>query len=100
MRPVVHDVLTDSQAGTSYGVSTIYLALAARSNAIITGVDPLVIGTEHELAKVAQAHTYWREAGVDGIIDLREGDLRETLAREIPTVDLLLLDSEWRGWCE
>ncbi|CAK9785397.1 S-adenosyl-L-methionine-dependent methyltransferase [Cutaneotrichosporon oleaginosum] len=80
------------EAGTSYGVSTIYLALAARQNAAALGGVARVIGTEHEAAKAAQAREYWREAGVGDVIELRVGDLRETLKNEMGSVDCLLLD--------
>lgn len=87
------------EAGTSYGVSTIYLALAAAANAATGGGQarkPTVIATEHEPAKAAQARQYWAECGdaVSSVIDLREGDLRETLKENIQDVDLLLLDSK------
>lgn len=83
------------EAGTSYGVSTIYLALAVAANVAAAGGQGRVIGTEHELAKAARAREYWRECGdaVSGVIDLREGDLRETLKENLENVDLLLLDS-------
>lgn len=84
------------EAGTSYGVSTIYLALAAAANAAATGGQGCVIGTEHEPAKAAKAREYWHECGesVSSVIDLREGDLRETLKESLENVDLLLLDSK------
>lgn len=85
------------EAGTSYGVSTIYLALAAAANAKATGAGrpARVIATEHEPAKAARAREHWRECGdaVTSVIDLREGDLRETLKENLEEVDLLLLDS-------
>lgn len=83
------------EAGTSYGISTIYLALAAATNAEVTGGKGVVIATEHEPTKAAKAREYWNECGenVSGAIDLREGDLRETLKQNLNNVDLLLLDS-------
>lgn len=83
------------EAGTSYGVSTIYLALAASANAAATGGKPRVVATEHEPEKAARAREYWRECGevVSGAIELREGDLRETLKEDLENVDFLLLDS-------
>ena len=83
------------EAGTSFGVSTIYLALASAANATATGGQALVIGTEHEPTKAARARQYWQECGemVSRVIDLREGDLRETLKEGLEKVDLLLLDS-------
>lgn len=75
-------------------MSTIYLALAAAANAHALGGRANVIATEHEPAKAAQARTYWAEAGVQDAIDLREGDLQETLKDNMPVVDFLLLDSK------
>jgi predicted O-methyltransferase YrrM len=59
-----------------------------------------VIATEHEPEKANQAREYWKEAGEDIVnrIDLREGDLLETLKTDLPTIDMLLLDSECLGY--
>lgn len=82
------------EAGTSYGVSTIYLALAAAANAAPSRKKPRVIATEHEPTKATQARANWDECGaaVSDTIDLRVGDLRETLKTDLADVDLLLLD--------
>jgi predicted O-methyltransferase YrrM len=88
------------EAGTSFGVSTIYLALAVGQN-VARGdrkVGGKVIATEKESSKAARAREHWKEAGeeVERWIELREGDLLETLKVEegIPEeVDMLLLDS-------
>ncbi|KAI9760960.1 MAG: hypothetical protein M4579_001336 [Chaenotheca gracillima] len=82
------------EAGTSFGVSTIYLALAVASNVNGVAGAGKVIATEKEKSKAEKARAYWREAGepVPGFIDLREGDLLETLKVDLPVVDLLLLD--------
>ncbi|EPS39034.1 hypothetical protein H072_7190 [Dactylellina haptotyla CBS 200.50] len=82
------------EAGTSFGVSTIYLALAVAANCRATGGQGKVIGTEHEPDKAKEARKYWNECGeiVSNIVDLREGDLRETLKTDLETVDFLLLD--------
>lgn len=83
------------EAGTSYGVSTIYLALAVSHNIEATGGRGKVIATENEPAKAKKAREHWEQCGdfVERVIDLREGDLRETLKENIDAVDLLLLDS-------
>lgn len=83
----------EAEAGTSYGVSTIYLALAVNENSQGTGT---VIATEHEPIKAKQARHYWAqcEENFKQVIDLREGDLLETLKTLPDEVDLLLLDSE------
>lgn len=94
------------EAGTSFGVSTIYLALAVGQNvAQATGMSTAnvrptgkVIATEKEPTKAARAREHWREAGseVEPWVELREGDLLETLKLEegMPEqIDMLLLDS-------
>ncbi|KAE8130997.1 hypothetical protein BDV38DRAFT_289097 [Aspergillus pseudotamarii] len=46
--------------------------------------------------KGEQARLYWAEAGevVSRHIDLRVGDLRETLQENVPAVDIPLLDND------
>ncbi|KAJ5759626.1 hypothetical protein N7520_006782 [Penicillium odoratum] len=82
------------EAGTSFGVSTIYLALAAAQNAAWSGSSGIVIATEKEVSKAAEARKNWEKAGeeIQGVIDLRVGDLRETLGKDLGTVDFMLLD--------
>ncbi|KAL6248132.1 hypothetical protein RBB50_004387 [Rhinocladiella similis] len=82
------------EAGTSFGVSTIYLGLAVTRNVEATGGTGTVIGTEHEPSKAQKARGYWAEAGevISRHIDLRIGDLRETLKINLPQIDLLLID--------
>lgn len=76
--------------GTSFGISTLYLAAALRD-----GGGGTVIGTELEPAKHARALAHLREAGLDGFADVRLGDALETLAKDLPeSIDLVLLD----GW--
>jgi predicted O-methyltransferase YrrM len=83
------------EVGTSFGVSTIYLSLAVQKNIEATGGAGVVIGTEHEPTKAEKARGHWREAGkeIGNLIELREGDLRETLQQDLPLIDLVLLDS-------
>jgi predicted O-methyltransferase YrrM len=84
------------EAGTSFGVSTIYLALAIAQTKAATGKAGRVIATEKEPQKAAAAKKYWKQCGevVEKQIDLRVGDLLETLKEHLPEVDLLLLDSK------
>lgn len=77
------------EAGTSFGVSTLYLAAAVRDNQIKNGI---VIGTEHEPEKVAIAKANFKEAGLAEYIDLRQGDLRQTLQNVGGQVDFMLID--------
>lgn len=79
-------------------MSTIYLALAAAHNAKRDGSVGKVIATEKEPTKAAEARKHWKQAGeeIAGVIDLRVGDLKDTLKADLGTVDFLLLDSEFR----
>jgi predicted O-methyltransferase YrrM len=77
------------EAGTSFGISTLYLAAAVRDNQVDGGV---VIGTEHEPDKVKIALENFRLAGLSEYIDLREGDLRQTLQDVGGPVDFMLVD--------
>jgi predicted O-methyltransferase YrrM len=74
--------------GTSFGVSTIHLAAALRDNG-----GGRLIGSEFEPTKIERARANLREAGLDDLVDIREGDALETLARDLPeSIDLVLLD--------
>jgi predicted O-methyltransferase YrrM len=75
------------EVGTSYGVSTLYLASAVRDNG-----GGVVIATEYEPAKAAKARETFVQAGLADLIDLREGDLRETLKVIEGPVDFVLMD--------
>jgi len=73
--------------GTSYGVSTLYLAAAMRDQD-----GGLVIGTEIEAEKARHARSHFVEAGVADLIELREGDALATLKDCGGPVDFLLVD--------
>lgn len=80
------------EIGTSYGVSTLYLAAALRDN--VRGSDDiaLVIGTEYEPEKAVAARKEFAAAGLSRFIHLFEGDLRETLKTLEGPVDFMLVD--------
>ena len=87
------------EAGTSFGVSTLFLAAAVRDNLRQEapglsgpGQSGVVIGTEYEPAKAEMARRHFAEAGLADLIDLREGDLRETLVDVEGPVDFMLID--------
>ncbi len=67
------------EIGTSYGVSTLYLAAALRDNVRGTADSAMVIGTEYEPEKALAARVEIAEAGLSRFVHLLEGDLRETL---------------------
>ncbi len=74
--------------GTSFGISTLHLAAALRDNG-----GGRLVGSELEPNKVAQARANLTAAGLADLVDVREGDALETLARDLPeTIDLVLLD--------
>src|SRR5437660_1774347 len=58
------------EAGTSYGVSTLYLAAAVRDNVRRSGGSGMVVGTEYEPAKVHAAGDHFEQAGLSTFIDL------------------------------
>ncbi|MFT4017647.1 MAG: class I SAM-dependent methyltransferase [Agriterribacter sp.] len=74
--------------GTSYGISTIYLAKAAAEN------GGKVISTEYLPHKVKAARKNLDDAGLAAYVDILEGDARETLKNNQTSFDLILLD----GW--
>jgi predicted O-methyltransferase YrrM len=77
--------------GTSFGVSIIYLAAALKD-----GGGGLVIGSELEPTKVANANQHVAEAGLSEFVEIRAGDALQTLRDTDGTIDLLFLD----GWKE
>jgi predicted O-methyltransferase YrrM len=75
--------------GTSFGISTIFLAAAVRDNG-----GGHVITTELHPDKARTASKNLADAGLDDLVDLRCGDALQTLAEPAGPVDLVLLD----GW--
>jgi predicted O-methyltransferase YrrM len=75
--------------GTSFGISTLYLAAAVKDNG-----GGVVVGSELDGSKHAKAIENLREAGLDEFTDVRLGDALETLASVEAPVDMVLLD----GW--
>ncbi|MBR8124668.1 O-methyltransferase [Burkholderia multivorans] len=74
--------------GTSFGLSTLYLAAALRDNG-----GGRLIGSEFEPSKVAKARAHLAAGGVADLVEIREGDALQTLAGDLPeSIDLLLLD--------
>jgi predicted O-methyltransferase YrrM len=74
--------------GTSFGVSTLYLAAALRDNG-----GGVLITSEFEPSKVERARANLAAGGLADLVEIRQGDALETLAVDLPeTIDLLLLD--------
>jgi predicted O-methyltransferase YrrM len=80
-----HSIL---EFGTSFGVSTIYLAAGLRDNG-----GGRIITSEFEPSKAVRAREHLTQAGLIDLVEIREGDALETLAHDLPdTLDLVLLD--------
>jgi predicted O-methyltransferase YrrM len=75
--------------GASFGISTVYLAAAVRANG-----GGRVISTEIEPSKCRAAQASIRQAGLDDVATVLEGDARQTLEDVELPVDLVFLD----GW--
>ena len=74
--------------GTSFGLSTLYLAAALRDNG-----GGRLITTEFEASKVTRAKSNLESGGLADLIEFRQGDALVTLARDLPdAIDILLLD--------
>jgi predicted O-methyltransferase YrrM len=98
MLAALNDSKSIIECGTSFGVSTIYMALAVNRN--VCGQRHKAFGVltiEKDCDKVANAKKIWTEAGkdVEEWIDARSGDLLEILEQDesLPDiVDLIFLD--------
>ncbi|KQW67189.1 O-methyltransferase [Ensifer sp. T173] len=74
--------------GTSFGLSTLYLAAALRDNG-----GGQLITSEFEPSKIARARQNLADAGLIDLVEIREGDALTTLSMDLPeSIDLLLLD--------
>lgn len=80
---------TAVEFGTSFGISTIYLAAAVRDRG-----EGVVITTELNTFKAERAREYIGEAGLLDVVDLRVGDALETLTDLEQGVSMVFLD----GW--
>ena len=74
--------------GTSFGISTLYLAQGALET------NGHIITTELIKSKAEKAIENFKSAGVGDLIDVRIGDAMETLKNHTQPIDFLLLD----GW--
>ena len=82
------DARTLVEFGTSFGISALYLASAARAN------GGRFFGSEMEPNKIAVARANLTEAGLADVAEVRAGDAMETFADLPAPIDFVLLD----GW--
>jgi predicted O-methyltransferase YrrM len=74
--------------GTSFGISTLHLAAALRDNG-----GGLLITSEFESSKIAQARDNLIAGGLLDLVEIRQGDALKTLGEDLPEfIDLVLLD--------
>ncbi|MBK1880817.1 class I SAM-dependent methyltransferase [Luteolibacter pohnpeiensis] len=73
--------------GTSFGVSTIFLAAALRDNG-----GGKLITTEYDAEKSEQARRNLAATGLEEWVDFRVGDARESLTDSPDQIDMLFLD--------
>ncbi len=72
--------------GSSFGISTLYLAAAARDD------HGVVVSTEIEREKVRGARENLRKAGLGDVATVLQGDALETLRAVQDPIDMLFLD--------
>ncbi|WP_419683708.1 O-methyltransferase [Burkholderia theae] len=75
------------ELGSSCGVSTLYFAEALRT--LGRGV---VVATERDALKCARLRDHVRAAGLDAHVDLREGDVFDTVAELDGRFDMVFID--------
>jgi len=76
------------EVGTSHGYSTLWLAAAAQANGgkvVTCDIDP---------ERLSAARRNFAEAGLADVIEVVEGDARETLRARSEPVDLIFIDSQ------
>jgi len=74
--------------GTSFGISTLFLAAALRDNG-----GGRLITTEFEPSKIARARGNLAAGGLADLVEIRQGDALQTLSADLPeAIDLVLLD--------
>jgi predicted O-methyltransferase YrrM len=75
------------ELGSSYGVSTLYFAEALRTLGSGT-----VVATELDVIKCAYLRDHVRAADLDAYVDLREGDVFQTVSELDGTFDMVFID--------
>ena len=76
--------------GASFGLSAIHIAAAIRDNG-----EGRLITTELNPNKAARAAENIKKAGLDDLVEVRQGDAFKTLS-DVTKVDFLMLDG-WKG---
>jgi predicted O-methyltransferase YrrM len=80
--------------GSSHGISTIYLAMAAKEH------NGIVIATENMAPKAEYLQNNIEQMQLKDYVDLRIGDAQETLKNIEGTIDMLFLDGQKNEYWE
>ena len=81
------------EIGTSHGYSTLWLASAAKAN------GGVVVTCDANPERINAARGNFADAGLADVIQILEGDARETLRDRDEAVDLVFIDAE-KGYYE
>ena len=82
------------EIGTSTGYSGLWLCLALqRTNGRLTTFE-----IDHQRASIAQQH--FKEAGVDGMVSIIEGDAHAQIAKLKEPVDVAFIDADKSGYVD
>jgi len=82
------------EIGTSTGYSGLWFCLALQS----TGGHLTTFELDHQRASMARGH--FREAGVDGLVTIVEGDAHQNVAKVKGPVDVAFLDADKDGYID
>ncbi len=83
-----------AEVGTSTGYSGLWLCLALRS----TGGHLTTFEIDHERAAMATGH--FKEAGVDNLVTIVEGDAHANVAKLKGPLDLVFIDADKDGYLD
>ncbi|MBZ5496924.1 MAG: class I SAM-dependent methyltransferase [Acidobacteriia bacterium] len=82
------------EIGTSTGLSGLWLCLALQK----TGGRLTTF--EYDAGRAATARRHFKEAGVDQIVTIVEGDAHQTIARLKEPIDVLFIDADKEGYVD
>jgi caffeoyl-CoA O-methyltransferase len=82
------------EIGTSTGLSGLWLCMALQK----TGGTLTTF--EYDAGRAATARRHFKEAGVDGLVTIVEGDAHKTIARLKEPIDVLFIDADKEGYVD
>ena len=82
------------ELGTSTGLSGLWLCLALQKN------GGKLTTFEYDAGRAAIARRHFKEAGVDQIVTIIEGDAHQTIARLKEPIDVVFIDADKEGYAD